>query len=243
MEKTIIITGGLGGIGQALAKLLQQQGWQVAISSRKEDAVQGNFPLIISDVSSQTGAEQALVAAEKIFGAAPAALAHCAGQSLLMPLHRTTESQYRQCLAANLDSAFFTLQAFIKARLADKSPSAALLVASVVGEIGVTNHEAIAAAKAGIIGLTQAAAATYAPWCRVNAVSPGLTATPAAAKMLVSESSRQLAAAQYPLGRYGEAQDIAQAMAFLLQAPWISGQVLSVDGGFTAVRPVVKSST
>lgn len=240
MEKTILITGGLGGIGQALAKLLQQQGWQVALTSRQEDAVAENFPLINSDVSSQAGAEQALTAAEKIFGQPPAALAHCAGQSLLMPLHRTTENQYRQCLAANLDSAFFTLQAFIKARLVEKAPSAAVLVASVVGEIGVTNHEAIAAAKAGIIGLTQAAAATYAPWCRVNAVSPGLTATPAAAKMLATDNSRQMAAAQYPLGRYGEAQDIAEAMAFLLQAPWISGQVLSVDGGFTAVRPVVK---
>jgi NAD(P)-dependent dehydrogenase (short-subunit alcohol dehydrogenase family) len=240
MEKTILITGGLGGIGQSLAKLLHQQDWRVAVTTRKEDAVHSDFPLIISDVSTPEGAEQAIAAAEKIFAAPPAALAHCAGQSLLMPLHRTSESQYRQCLAANLDSAFFTLQAFIKAGLADKAPSAAVLVASVVGAIGVSNHEAIAAAKAGIIGLTQAAAATYAPWCRVNAVSPGLTATPAAAKMLASEPSRLLAAAQYPLGRYGEARDIAEAMAFLLQAPWITGQILSVDGGFTAVRPVVK---
>lgn len=151
--------------------------------------------------------------------------------------------QYRACLAANLDTAFFTLGAFVEALREARQPGTAVLVSSVVAKIGVSNHEAIAAAKAGVEGLVRAAAASYAPSrIRVNGVAPGIMETPATAKILSSEASRNGAARQYPLPRIGDPVDLARLMAWLLsdQASWVTGQVWVVDGGFTSVRPLVK---
>ena len=79
---------------------------------------------------------------------------------------------------------------------------------------------------------------------RVNAIAPGLMATPLTAKLVANEASKKAISAQYPLGRHGEAEDAAALAAFLLGAggDWINGQVIALDGGFTAVRPMVKVS-
>jgi NAD(P)-dependent dehydrogenase (short-subunit alcohol dehydrogenase family) len=91
----------------------------------------------------------------------------------------------------------------------------------------------------------RSAAATYAPQgIRINAVAPGLVDTPATAGFLRTDAGRRAMAAQYPLGRYGVPSDVAAAMAWLLsdEAAWTTGQILGIDGGFTAVRPTVKSA-
>jgi 3-oxoacyl-[acyl-carrier protein] reductase len=96
------------------------------------------------------------------------------------------------------------------------------------------SHEAIAAAKAGIIGLTLAAAASYAGHqLRVNAVAPGLTETPLTQSLTANESAHQLSEAMHAFGRLGQPDDIARAIVFLLDLAnsWITGQVLAVDGG------------
>ena len=106
------------------------------------------------------------------------------------------------------------------------------------------NHEAIAAAKAGIIGLTLAAAASYAGnQLRVNAVAPGLTETPLTQSLTANESARKLSEAMHALGRLGQPEDIARAIVFLLDPAnsWITGQVLAVDGGLSRVRPRMKA--
>ena len=93
-------------------------------------------------------------------------------------------------MGANLDSAFFTLQAFIKALMEDKQPGSVVLVSSVVAEIGVVNHEAIAAAKGGIESLVRSAAATYSPHgIRVNAIAPGLMRSPATERLFISRNA------------------------------------------------------
>jgi Dehydrogenases with different specificities (related to short-chain alcohol dehydrogenases) len=118
-----------------------------------------------------------------------------------------------------------------------------VLVSSVVAQIGVANHEAIAAAKAGVEGLVRSAAATYAPiGLRVNAVAPGMTDTPLTAGMLKVAAMREGAGKQYPLGGVQTAEQIAEVMAFLLSesASRITGQCIAVDGGFTTIRPLVK---
>jgi len=161
----------------------------------------------------------------------------------------TTEAEfdweeYREVVRANLDSAFFTLGAFVKGCLDAKQPGAAVLVSSVVARIGVLNHEAIAAAKAGVEGLVRSAAATYAAkGLRVNAIAPGILRTPATERLFAGPAAEQGIAAQYPIGRYGLASDAAGAIVWLLSddTSWVTGQVLSVDGGFTAVRPMVRA--
>jgi len=198
-----------------------------------------------ADVSHPEGAQSALEEAARLLGAAPSHLAHCVGTTLLTPLHRTTDTQYRDCITANLDSAFFTLRAWVQARLkAETTAGAAVLFASVVSQIGVSNHEAIAAAKGAIASLVPAAAATYASQgIRVNGIAPGLTRTGATERLFAAKSAEEQITAQYPLERYGEPEDQAHAAAWLLseRANWITGQILAVDGGFTAVRPMVRS--
>jgi NAD(P)-dependent dehydrogenase (short-subunit alcohol dehydrogenase family) len=142
-----------------------------------------------------------------------------------------------------MDTAFFSLAAFVEALRSAQRPGAAVLVSSVVAHIGVANHEAISMAKAAVAGLVRAAAATYAPSrIRVNAVSPAFMQTPATASMVASEAGRAGVAKQYPLGGIGSVEEVASAIAWLISpaASRITGQVLPIDGGFTAVRPLVR---
>ena len=146
-------------------------------------------------------------------------------------------------MRANLDSAFFTLLAWVDALREAQLPGAAVLASSVVARIGVANHEAIAAAKGGVEALARSAAATYAPLgLRINAVAPGMTDTPMTAGMLRLDAMREGAARQYPLAGIQSAGQVADVMAWLLSAgaARITGQVIPVDGGFSFVRPLVK---
>ena len=162
----------------------------------------------------------------------------------MAPLHRTREDQYRECVRANLDTSFFALGAFVEDRLKAKQGGAAVLVSSVTAQIGVSNHEAIAAAKAAVESLARSAAASYArDHIRVNAVAPGLMRSPATEWLFATQKNTRQLDAQYPLGRHGNVNDVADAIAWLVSdhADWITGQVLPVDGGFTAVRPLQRA--
>jgi NAD(P)-dependent dehydrogenase (short-subunit alcohol dehydrogenase family) len=126
------------------------------------------------------------------------------------------------------------------------SGGAAVLMSSVVARIGVSHHEAISAAKAGVEGLARSAAASYAALgLRINVVAPGLTDTPLSAGLTQQPEMRAAAARQYPLPHaqgVQTADDVAAVIDWLLsaQAGRITGQVLPVDGGFTAIRPLVR---
>jgi NAD(P)-dependent dehydrogenase (short-subunit alcohol dehydrogenase family) len=149
-------------------------------------------------------------------------------------------------MAANVDTAFFTVQAYTKALLAAQQPGDIVLFSSVVAGTGVSHHAAIATAKGAIEALVRAVAADYsAHGIRINAVAPGLMRSPMTERMLGSARSRESIAAQYPLGRYGEADEGAGVAAWLLSpdARWITGQVIHLDGGFSAVRPVVRAGS
>jgi NAD(P)-dependent dehydrogenase (short-subunit alcohol dehydrogenase family) len=246
MTVIALVTGAGGGLGRALVEELRREGWTVAPVGRDRERLQAAFgataPCIEADVSTPEGARAAVEQCRQQVGL-PTALAHCAGTTLLAPLHRISSEQYRACLTANLDSAFFMLGAFVDALREARQPGAAVLVSSVVARIGVANHEAIAAAKAGVEGLARSAAATYAPSrIRINAVAPGIMDTPAVARIIGNEAARAGAAKQYPLPGIGDPADLARLMAWLLsdKAGWITGQVWAMDGGFSSVRPLVK---
>jgi NAD(P)-dependent dehydrogenase (short-subunit alcohol dehydrogenase family) len=243
MQTIVLITGASGGIGRALARQLQDKGCRVAAVGRDAERLADVTAevRIAADTTTPEGATLAIAACTEVMGAAPTLLAHCVGNTLIAPLHRTKLDTYREVMRVNVDSAFYMLQAWLAGL--QSSPGAAVLASSVVARIGVANHEAIAAAKGGVEALVRSAAATYAQQgVRINAVAPGMTETPMTAGMLKLPAMREGAGRQYPLGGVQTAEQVADTMAWLLSdgAARITGQVIAVDGGFTTVRPLVK---
>jgi len=114
-----------------------------------------------------------------------------------------------------------------------------VLTSSAAARVGIANHEAIAAAKAGIIGLVLSGSATYAKNnIRLNCVAPGLVRTPMTEHITTNEASLKISLAMHPLGRLGEPSDIASLIAWLLDPNqgWVTGQVFGVDGGLGTVH-------
>jgi NADP-dependent 3-hydroxy acid dehydrogenase YdfG len=186
MTNTCLITGGSGGLARALAALLRAEGWQLARAGRRPETLQpdeGDL-LIEADVSTEAGALLAVAEASTRFGAPPTAVVNAAGALLLAPLTRTSEAQYRECLAANLDTAFFTAKAYVGAlQQAQKAGGSGagrlLLFSSVAAGIGVGNHAAIAMAKGAIEAWCARWRPTTRPWACASTPSPPAHGNPA----------------------------------------------------------------
>jgi NAD(P)-dependent dehydrogenase (short-subunit alcohol dehydrogenase family) len=236
-----LILGASGGIGSALARRITAAGGTVIPAGRSPEKLASlsaelGQPAILADASFD-GVERAVSEAAARFGRLDG-LAVCIGSLLLKPAHLTTEAEYRATMAANLDVAFAAVRAAVKPMM--ERGGSIVLTSSAAARIGLANHEAIAAAKAGIIGLTLAAAASYAARrIRVNCVAPGLTETPLTARITSNETSRNASQSMHALGRLGRPADIASAMAWLLdpENDWVTGQVIGVDGGLATLRP------
>jgi len=163
-------------------------------------------------------------------------LANCVGSILLKPAHLTSEEEWDAVVATNLKSAYAAVRAAARAMSAGGS---VVLVSSAAARLGLANHEAIAAAKAGVIGLALSAAASYAPkGIRVNAVAPGLVRTPMTSRITGNEAALKASTALHALGRVGEPEDVASAIAWLLDPAQsrVTGQVIGVDGGLATLR-------
>lgn len=164
----------------------------------------------------------------------------CEAGARLVVGARTKESveELRDVLDTNLVSAFAAARAGVRG-MEEGDGGSIVLFSTAAVRSGIPNHEAIAAAKGGVEGLTRAVAATYAPaGIRCNAVAPGLTRTPGAERIFGSETAREASRAMHPLGRLGEPEDIASAVLWLLHPDqsWVTGQVLGVDGGLGTLR-------
>ncbi|MGK9451251.1 SDR family NAD(P)-dependent oxidoreductase [Acidithiobacillus caldus] len=242
----LLITGASGALAEVCIPMAIAQGWEVLAVSRgaPPTAAPDGVRWLRADVAQMEEADTLFRTLQEA-QAVPDALLHLAGSFLLAGLGQTSEQQYRQCLSANLDSAFFTLRAFVAARRRAGGGGAAVFVSSVVAAIGVAFHEAVAAAKGGLEAMVRAAAATHArDGIRVNAVASGLMDSRAAAHLLRNPQSRELAARQYPLGGLIPPEQVARMLLTLVDPENgnITGQILPVDGGFTAIRPLVTAS-
>jgi NAD(P)-dependent dehydrogenase (short-subunit alcohol dehydrogenase family) len=235
-----LILGGTGGIGTALATRLRGRGARIHLVARGTERLRERADALgatwtSADATSFEAVDGVVAEALKSLGRLDGVV-NCVGSILLKPAHATSADEYEAVLRTNLDSAFAAVRSGARVM---RGGGAIVLLASAAAEVGLVNHEAIAAAKAGVIGLARSAAATYArQGVRVNVVAPGLVDTPLSASITGNELALQASVDMHPLGRIGTAEEIAGAIDWLLgrDADWITGQVLGVDGGLASVR-------
>lgn len=236
------IAGGTGGIGSEVARCLRAQGANVALAARNESRLEERarelgaraVPMDATRPEAVTGAFDAVLdEGRRLLG-----VVNCIGTILLKPAHLTSDEEWRTTLDTNLTSSFLLLREAARRMMAAGGGSI-VFCSTVAAQRGLFNHEAIAAAKAGIEGLTRAAAATYARYqIRVNCVAPGLVQTPLSQFLTANEAASKASKAMHPLGRLGEPGDVASAICWLLspEQSWVTGQVLHVDGGLSTVQ-------
>jgi len=238
-----VVTGGSRGIGRAICLALAAAGARVAVGYHsRADAAQevvaaiaaagGTAFAVAGDVGARAEADAVIAAAHERFGRLDI-LVNNAGVTRDGLLLRMSDEAWRQVLAADLDGAFFCLRAAAKIMLRQRGGRIVNL-ASVAGTVGNAGQANYSAAKAGLIGLTRAAAAELASrQITVNAVAPGFIETEMTS--VLPPAAREAAAGRVPLGRFGRPEDVAQAVLYLASpaAAYITGTVLVVDGGLT----------
>lgn len=237
----VIVIGASGGIGRAVtANFVAQKVPVVAVGRNLDrlEALSRDYPLAIrTSLDAIDGGALDNFVGECVAKLGPVqGIVNLAGSIVLKPAHMTSEAEFRSCLDTNLVSSFNVVRAAGKHL---GSGASVVLMSSCAAHVGLANHEAIAAAKAGVEGLVRAAAATYAAkGIRFNAVAPGLVKTPLSEKITASPAAEAFSRGLHPLGRLGEPGDIAAAITFLMseQASWVTGQVLGVDGGLARLK-------
>ena len=240
-EKPVtLIIGATGGVGQVLAKRLLPKATLILAARNVErlDAL-GNelgaltLPL---DATSSASIDQAFEKIQGTHGRIDQVIL-AVGSILLKSAHRTTDEEWHSTININLNSAFYVVRAATKIMQRQPEGGSILLFSTAAAQIGFANHEAIAAAKAGIEGLAKAAAASYASRkIRINVIAPGLVETPLALPITSNATALEASRQMHPLGRIGQPGDIAPLAESILESTWMTGQVVVIDGGLSGLK-------
>ncbi len=239
-NRVAVVTGGGKGIGRAIASKLACGGAKLVLSGRDPKALEaacaeiqargGEAVPFAGDVSKPADADQLCSKTLEAFGSADI-LVNNAGITRDNLVMRMSEDEWDQVLDTNLKGSFLCIRAFTRPMMKQRW-GRIVNVSSVVGLIGNPGQANYVASKAGLVGLTKAVAKELASrHITVNAVAPGFIDTAMTAGL--NEKVREALKAQIPLGRLGSPEDVANAVAFLCSedAGYVTGQVLSVDGG------------
>jgi 3-oxoacyl-[acyl-carrier protein] reductase len=227
--KHYVIVGASSGIGLELAKKLSLSNNITALSrSEKEVNTLSNTTYYSVDISEETPTFPVLD--KPIDG-----LIYCPGTINLKPFRSLRAEDYLNEWNINFLGAVKIIKHFLP-QLQQAENSSIVLFSTVAVQTGMAFHASIAAAKGAVEGLTRSLAAEFAPKVRVNAVAPSLTNTPLADKLINAEAKLKSAEDRHPLKKIGQPNDIANAVLYLLDANWVTGQIISVDGGMSALR-------
>lgn len=236
-----VVFGAGGGIGSALLERLLDRGCQVVAAGRAGESLdriprQGKTTVRPCDATDFNDVEaclrETLEQHDRLDG-----VVNCVGSLLLKPAHITTADQWHDALATNLTTAFAVVRG--AANVLRRTGGSVVLMSSAAARVGLANHEAIAAAKGGVAGLTLAAAASYARYnLRFNAVAPGLVKTPMTRRIWDNPSAAEASRALHPLKRLGEPSDVAALIEWLIspESQWVTGQVYGIDGGLGSIQ-------
>ena len=242
MKKTAFVTGASRGIGRAIARELALNGYCVGVNYLKEAekanslveelrALGCEATAVRADVSDAAAITEAIRTVERAFSPVDL-LVNNAGIAQQDLFQYTDAALWRRLFAVNVDGAYNTIQAVLPDMIARREGSI-VNISSMWGLRGASCEVGYSATKAAIIGLTRSLAMELAPsHIRVNCVAPGVIHTDMVDKL--GEETIDALREQTPLGRLGTPEDIAQAVAFLAseKASFITGQVLTADGGF-----------
>ena len=238
--RTVIITGAARGIGLATAHLMQEAGWHIVRVDWDEEALIESAKsfedglALVCDISDPEAVTD-MIARTLDWSGRIDALVNNAGVADFGPIEETNFERWRKVMATNLDGVFLVTQAAIPAL--KKTQGSIVNIASISGLRASSLRIAYGTSKAAVIHLTQQQAAEAGDWgVRANCICPG----PVRTKLAMAVHSQDIIDAYHdaiPLNRYGYEEEIAHAIHFLAsdKASYITGQTLSVDGGFEAM--------
>ncbi|MEO0508469.1 MAG: SDR family oxidoreductase [Verrucomicrobiota bacterium] len=243
-ENKVIVIGGItGGIGSALAKRAVRAGQIVSGFARGKEQLEAlsselGLDCIAADANEWDSISSAFNTIKEAHGRIDAYV-HAIGSIYLKPAHLTSPEDWNTTIQTNLTSAFYALKAATQVMQKQGSGNC-LFFSTAAAQTGISNHEAIAAAKGGIEAMVRSAAATYgAKSLRINAIAPSLTDTPLARPIVGSAPALEISKRMHPLGEIGQADDIASLAEWLIsdEAKFVTGQTFVADGGISTIVP------
>ena len=238
-KKNVFITGSTRGIGLAIAHKFASQGANIVLNGRSaiSDELLDQFSdydvkvvAISGDVSDSADANRMVAEAIEALGSVDV-LVNNAGITNDKLVLKMTEEDFEKVLKINLTGAFHMTQAVLKP-MSKARQGAIINMSSVVGLMGNVGQANYAASKAGLLGLTKSVAREVAGRnVRVNAIAPGFIESDMTDA--IPEKAKQAMIAQVPMKRIGQAEEVAQVVAFLASQEYLTGQVIAIDGGMT----------
>ncbi len=240
--KTAIITGGATGIGLACARLFLREGARVALFGRREDrlkeaqaSLDGPVLTVTGDVTTEADVDRLVAETRTRFGTVDI-LVNNAGTFAMAPLHELEPVEWDRVMDVNLRGVYLLTRRVIASML-EGTGGSLIHISSILGMIACPQTAVYNASKAALIQFSRSLAVEYGPrGIRSNAVCPGLIETEMTADLMGNQEWLDELAKRYPIGRFGNPEDVAEACLFFAgdAASFITGTVLPVDGGCTA---------